>query len=287
MARLTNRKEHITCSNYAKDVTQSFSFLYFKEGETIGRRFLDTTFLVFVVNGKIEVKSADGKPVKIGTGQFFLLPGGKQIQTYAEEDTCFLLCPFSTNLNLCSRFSLQQLSVSLPLRASSDFFPLALDNRLSKFLSLLVDCLKDGLGCIHYHQIKREELFLYLRAGYEKDTLARFFYPILGRDMEFKLFVETYSQRVFNVKDLAVRANMSLSTFNRRFKETFHDTAKNWLMLRKLEQLKNDIVMGNASFASIADKYHFSSISYLITFCKKHFGKTPSELRKDVAFKSK
>lgn len=46
-------------------------------------------------------------------------------------------------------------------------------------------------------------------------------------------------------------------------------------MLRKLEQLKNDIVMGNASFASIADKYHFSSISYLITFCKNILAKLP------------
>lgn len=287
MALLINKHEHIACSNYAKDVTQSFSFLSFLKGETIGRRFLDTTFLVFIVNGKVEIKSDENKSVKAVSGKMFLLPSGKQVTTYAEEDTCFLLCPFSTNLNLCSRFSLQQLCESISYDMSSDFFLLTLDERLSKFLSLLVDCLQDGLGCIHYHRIKREELFLYLRAGYSKETLARLFYPILGRDMEFKLFVETYSQTISNVKDLAVQANMSLSTFNRRFKETFHDTAQNWLMLRKLEVLKKDITMGNASFASIADKYHFSSISYLITFCKKHFGKTPSELRKDTTSQNK
>lgn len=282
MALLTNKHEHIKCSNYTKDVTQSFSFLSLLKGETIGRRFLDTTFLVFILNGRVEIKSGEGKPVKGASGKMFLLPGGKQVTTYAKEDSCFLLCPFSTNLNLCSRFSLQRLSESISDTVPSDIFLLTLDERLSKFLSLLVDCLHDGLGCIHYHCMKREELFLYLRAGYSKETLARLFYPILGKDMEFKLFVETYSQTVSSVKDLAVQANMSLSTFNRRFKETFHDTAQNWLKLRKLEDLKRDITMGNASFASIADKYHFSSISYLITFCKRHLGHTPSELRKNI-----
>lgn len=79
---------------------------------------------------------------------------------------------------------------------------------------------------MHYHQIKRDELFLYLRAGYTKEELAQFFYPILGRDLDFKDFILTNSRKIFDVKDFATQANMSLSTFNRRFKETFNDTAK-------------------------------------------------------------
>ena len=45
---------------------------------------------------------------------------------------------------------------------------------------------------------------------------------------------------------------MSQSTFNRRFKETFNETAKNWLLLRKQEFVKRDI-LSNLSFSEIAE----------------------------------
>lgn len=125
--------------------------------------------------------------------------------------------------------------------------------RLQSFFSLLVDCLKEGLGCIHYHQIKRDELFLYLRAGYTKEELALFFYPVLGQNLEFKDFVLMNSRKIFDVKDFALQANMSQSTFNRRFKETFNETAKNWLLLRKQEFVKRDVALSNLSFSEIAE----------------------------------
>ena len=120
------------------------------------------------------------------------------------------------------------------------------------------------------------------RAGYTKEELALFFYPILGKDMEFKDFVLMNSRSIFDVKDFAIRANMSLSTFNRRFKETFNATAKTWLLLRKQEFVRSDVTLSTLPFSEIAEKYQFPSTSYLTTFCKKYFGKTPNELRKEA-----
>lgn len=280
---LLNKSEHISCSNYVNDETRIFSFIHLVQGEIIERRFLDTTFLVFVIKGEVEVKYDGDKQVNAVCGKVFLLPGGKPAVGVAQADSLLLLCAFSSSLKLCSRFSIQQLAKNIPSDMSSDFYFLSLDERLSRFLSLLVDCLQEGLGCIHFHLMKRDELFLYLRAGYDKEELARFFYPILGKDMEFKGFVLNYCHTIFDVKSFAAHANMSLSTFNRSFKDTFHDTAKNWLLLRKQEFVKNDIVMTAMPLSEIAEKYHFSSTSYLVTFCKKYFGKTPNELRKDRA----
>ena len=280
---LLNKSEHLSCSNYTNEHTRIFSFLSLKKGESVERRHLDTTFLVFVIRGAMEVWYDGDRHVEAHPGKVFLLPGGKPAIGSAQEDSLLLLCAFSNSLRLCSRFSIQQLSKDIPSDISPDFYFLSLDDRLSRFLSLLVDCLQEGLGCIHFHQIKREELFLYLRASYSKESLARFFYPILGKDMEFKDFILTHSHTNFDVKYFATQANMSLSTFNRHFKETFQDIASNWLLLRKQEFVKNDIIMTSMSLAEIAEKYHFSSTSYLVTFCKKYFGKTPNELRKDRA----
>lgn len=280
------KNEHISCTNYAEEFNKVFTLMEIPEGHTVERRFLNTTFLVILLQGDIEIRYEIDKYFTPQLGYMFLLPKNKQITTFARKATTLLLCSFTNDLKLYSRFSIQQLSHFISESTCQNPYCLKLDIRLQSFFSLLVDCLKEGLGCIHYHQIKRDELFLYLRAGYTKEELALFFYPVLGQNLEFKDFVLMNSRKIFDVKNFALQANMSQSTFNRRFKETFNETAKNWLLLRKQEFVKRDVALSNLSFSEIAEKYKFSSTSYLDTFCKKYFGKTPKEIRKEAVGKT-
>lgn len=280
------KSEHLACADYAKEFGKVFSLMKIPEGQTVNRQFMDTTFLIILLKGEVEIRYEVEKVFTPRSGYMFLLPGNKQITAYALKDTTVLLCAFATDLKLCSRFSIQQLARYSSGSVSQEPYCLKQDARIRSFLPLLVDCLKEGLGCMHYHQIKRDELFLYLRAGYTKEELAQFFYPILGRNLDFKDFILANSRKIFDVKDFAIQANMSLSTFNRRFKETFNETAKNWLLLRKQEFVKRDVALSNLSFSEIAEKYKFSSTSYLVTFCKKYFGKTPNEIRKEAIGKT-
>lgn len=274
------KNEHISCINYAEGFNKIFLLKEIPEGHVVERQYLDTTFLVFMLEGDVEIRYEVDKYFYPLVEYIFLLPKNQQITAYARKATTLLLCSFASDLKLCSHFSIQQLSRYVIGDISQEPYCLKLDERIQGFLPLLVSSLREGLGCVHYHQIKRDELFLYLRAGYTKEELALFFYPILGKDMEFKDFVLMNSRSIFDVKDFAIRANMSLSTFNRRFKETFNATAKTWLLLRKQEFVRSDVTLSNLPFSEIAEKYQFSSTSYLITFCKKYFGKTPNELRK-------
>lgn len=283
---LLYKNEHISCTNYAEEFNKVFTLMEIPEGHTVERRFLNTTFLVILLQGDIEIRYEIDKYFTPQLGYMFLLPKNKQITTFARKATTLLLCSFTNDLRLCSRFSIQQLSHFISESTCQNPYCLKLDIRLQSFFSLLVDCLKEGLGCIHYHQIKRDELFLYLRAGYTKEELALFFYPVLGQNLEFKDFVLMNDRKIFDVKNFALQANMSQSTFNRHFKETFNETAKNWLLLRKQEFVKRDIALSNLSFSEIAEKYKFSSTSYLDTFCKKYFGKTPKEIRKEAIGKT-
>lgn len=276
------KNEHISCINYAEGFNKIFLLKEIPEGHVVERQYLDTTFLVFMLEGDVEIRYEVNEYFYPQAEYMFLLPKNQQITAYARKATTLLLCSFASDLKLCSRFSIQQLSRYVIGDISQEPYCLKLDERIQGFLPLLVSSLREGLGCVHYHQIKRDELFLYLRAGYTKEELALFFYPILGKDMEFKDFVLMNSRSIFDVKDFAIRANMSLSTFNRRFKETFNATAKTWLLLRKQEFVKRDITLSSLTFNDIAEKYSFSSTSYLVTFCKKYFGKTPNELRKEA-----
>ena len=108
-----------------------------------------------------------------------------------------------------------------------------------------------------------------------------FFWPILGEDIDFKDFILANYKRILDVKEFAGAANMSLSTFNRKFKETFNDTAKHWLMSRRDESIYKDITMTDIPFSELADKYSFSSPAYFATYCKKTFGRNALELRRE------
>lgn len=94
----------------------------------------------------MEVRYDGEKHVEALPGKVFLLPGGKPAIGVAQENSLLLLCAFSSNLKLCSRFFIQQLSRDIPPDMSPDFYFLRLDDRLSRFLSLLVDCLRRGWG---------------------------------------------------------------------------------------------------------------------------------------------
>lgn len=142
-----------------------------------------------------------------------------------------------------------------------------------------MNLLKLGVNEANFHKLKREELFLYMRTFYSRKKLAFFFYPVLGCEVDFKDFVLTNYRSMKDVRQFAEAANMTLSTFNRHFKETFGDSAYQWMKANKAEMVRNSIVTTDANFTEIAHEYSFSSSAHLTSFCKKTFGQTPTELR--------
>lgn len=274
--------EHLGCSNYATDETSLFFLREIKPGETIVRNYLDFTLLVFLYRGDVEITYGIDSKLHLKGGNVFLLPKNLEIKvTSSDGGASALMCKFTCDIKMCSMYSLKQLEKFLPENLDNRMFCLPFDDRIRAFVNLTVMSLPAGLNCTHYHQIKREELFMYLRAGYTKEELAMFFSPILGKNLDFKDFVLTHYKQIFDVKEFAQKANMSQSTFNRRFKESFNDTALKWLLARKSESILNDIVKSDLTFAEISEKYRFSSPSYFVTFCKKHYGKTAAELRRE------
>lgn len=276
---LLYKPEHLSCLNYSTEADRIFHVLHLEKGQSYTRRYPHSTFLVFLISGSITIDYGIGRHLTPRPDTVFLLPQDFPVGYTATEDSVVLLCTFSTELKLCSRYSIRQLAAHMPDQAPDGLYTLPLDHRIRTFAGLLAETLQEGLGCVHFHQLKRDELLIYLRAGYSKEELACFFYPILGMNADFRNFVLAHYQEAADVKQLAVRANMSLSTFNRRFKETFRETARDWLLARKSEHLLRDIVMTDLPFAELAAKYRFSSAAYLTAFCRKNLGGTPYELR--------
>lgn len=273
--------EHLSCKDYAKDENVIFRKLFIGVGESTIRKFLHETLLVFIVKGKLEIECGNDERLLIDEGKIFLLPKNFDIRINGLKDTEVIVCSFSTEINLCSQFSLKQLDIYITEDFHDKLFCISFDDRIKRFVDLLQLALSEGLSCRHYHKLKREELFIYLRAGYTKEELAAFFRPVISQNMDFKDFVLSHYKEIRDIKDFALKANMSLSTFNRNFKSTFNETAQKWLLARKSESILADIVMTNMTFQEISDKYNFSSSSYFVAFCRKNFNASPNQIRKN------
>lgn len=116
--------------------------------------------------------------------------------------------------------------------------PLAIKDRLCKFLELLVCYLEDGANCIHFHEIKLKELFWNIRFYYSRQELANFFYMIIGRSQDFKSKVLNNYKSCRTVKELASACDISLSAFKRQFSAEFGEAPAEWMQKQLLGEIK-------------------------------------------------
>lgn len=272
-------REHTSCYNYSTAANRIFLVITARAGDHLDRVLEEYSTLVAVVSGEIKVSCCAFQDRIISEKQLFIVPMKNKAEAVVLKDSLLLACTFSKDINLCSRFSLRQLYQELPEGYVPQFKVLPFVPQLTAFFNLLVECLKDGLGCIHFQQMKRDELFLYLRAYYQKRELAEFFAPVNSLKSGFREFVLGAYSDVKDIKQFAEHANMSVSTFNRNFKEEFGESASSWLKRHKAEIIRQEIQMSDLSLMEIAEKHGFSSSAYLVTFCKQNFHRTPGELR--------
>lgn len=275
------KQEHLNCQHYTSADNASFIIKVFKKGDRM-QHDPEKSVIVFLQKGILSIIDDKYHHYTIADNQMWFTYRDTEVCAKAESDGWLITCHISSQMNLCNRFTLQQLAHSIdPNEEVPPFYQLPIHPRITEFLTLLKGTLEDGVGCLHYHVLKLDELMIYLRLYYNKVELARFFHQLAGANLVFKEFVLDHYKQVRDIKELAQKANLSISTFNRRFKETFHESPQKWMITRRSENILRDIFMSELSFSEIADKYGLSSAAYLTTFCKKHYGKTPNSLREE------
>lgn len=280
---LQYRQEHLMCKNYVADECANWGVWHLNANRLFVKECLKRPTLVFVLKGEMNISTVNPIGQKVVAGQMFLVPTGESFYGKAVCDTSFIRCSFTRELALCNRFSIEQLQDCIDADYPQDhsIIPLLpIRPLLYKELEITRDVLETGLACIHYQRMKMEILFMELRGFYKREELALLFAPILGKDNDFKDKVLQIYPEVNTAKELISQLNMSPTGFKRKFQESFGTSAKQWLIQKKKEKLLRDIIMTNMSIAELADKYRFS-VNYLTTFCKEHFGKSPTELRSD------
>ena len=136
------------------------------------------------------------------------------------------------------------------------------------------------MSCAHLHNLMQREFFFLLRGFYHKQEIAMLFYPIIGKEMDFKDFVMRNYTKVSNIEQLISLSNLGRSRFFTKFNEAFGMTAKQWMLKQKNQQILEKMTEPGIYIKDVIEELGFDSQVYFSRYCKHHFGCTPSQLMK-------
>ncbi len=269
-------EEHQMCGGYNKTVNANFSYLEEKQGV---RRNIETTAntLIILLQGRIELTSYRfGKRVILQREMVLLDRSSIMLCEYL-EDSKVLLLTFDRLTSVCEKLYFQELT-RLSIGIDYNLDPLPIRPPLDMYCSLMLVYLSQKAKCAHINDVKYQELFYILRFYYTKEELAHFFYPMLTAVPDFRRVILDNYKKVRSVKELISLTNMGKSTFYTKFAETFGMSAKQWLMERKLEQIRYVAAEPGMTVKELMRIFDFDSLPQFQVFCKRNLGCTPSAL---------
>ena len=108
------------------------------------------------------------------------------------------------------------------------------------------------------------------------DFLTSLFHP---HEIEFKSVIQKNLYANLSLDELATLAHLSISSFKRKFKETFDEPPKKYIIRKKLEKAAELLRAGNDRISDIAYDVGFESVATFNRNFASIYGKSPSDYR--------
>ena len=272
-------------SNYRNDQRASGNTLpgevpilgltHIKADQSIAQEKVERLTLLFVLSGNLYFSTAGIENQPVDEGHMFLVLAGDNFYMRAITEVTLLRCapPLET---LYKRMA--DIVSDSPSRERKRIPVLPFQALLLRELHTIQEMMRAGILSPYVQRLKTELVLSVLRELYTKGELAAFFTQAFTGDHEFKAQVLKVYSNADSVKELAYKMNISISTLKRKFQSAFGMSVKQWLIQKRKERLLHDITQTKMSIAELAEKYKLTG-NYLSTFCREHFGKSPTELR--------
>ena len=271
--------EHQSCKNYQVEIDTGFKYLEVPPGTHVYEPKLQYNNVVILIEGECIISCNQYDNRKISSSEMVLLPRGALVDAYTQKDCKLLLFSFGMVRNVCDVNMLQSY-YDLCNDVHYDFTPLEIRHPLNEFIDLLVFCLKSGMNCVHLHEIKHKEFFLYLRGFYTKEEIVQLFFPIMGKKLKFKDMVLKNYTKAENVEELIELLKMSKNAFYAKFSKEFGMSPRQWMLKQIRHQVFLKAAIPNITIKELMDLFNFDSPVQFNRFCMREFNCTPGELIK-------
>lgn len=279
---------HNECKYYISEYYIGFRKVTPKKGDHyIGKKYAYNT-LVFVLDGEVEF-SYNEYTNRFQKGDMIFIPQASHMYGKALTDANMLVQTYDLlTESYCSNCVLSRMKFSTEglNEVKYDFSPLKMTPAITQFAALFDTYISEDYRCMHLHELKQKELFIIMEYNYTHKQMMEFFYPIIGEDIPFRAKVLKIAHEQLSVEEYAQRFNMSARNFSRKFNAEFGQTVHQWMLQRKVAQVKLKLSIPGVSIADILQDFHFADGPHFYRFCREHFGNTAKELMQKLRDKN-
>lgn len=251
---------------------------------------LQSYLFSFLVEG-VKVVHTRKETITIDQNKFILLLPGHYLMTETMASsrgifqTVLLFFTQEAIHSFLSQYPSINLARSQPTIEQAQVF--SKDEFLKNFIHSMLLMLEHGNEIPSALQkVKLHELLLYLCCHYpEKMSSLKAMASKTVSEIEMRKLIEANIGRQIKLEELAFLANMSLSTFKRRFIDLYGIAPSKWFLQRRMEMATSLLRTGKEKPSEIYYKVGYESHSSFTHSFKQVFGVTPTEYRERIPLK--
>ena len=129
--------------------------------------------------------------------------------------------------------------------------------------------------------LKLKELVILLVSSDSSGKVKEFFQTFLSPvEYDFKKTISAHLYEDISLDELAFLCNLSLSSFQRKFKETYNDSPAHYFKLKRLEKAAVLLKTEKLSISDVCYQSGFSAPNYFAKVFKAHYGVSPSQYKR-------
>lgn len=277
-----NIERHYQCPHYTEGANENGMYRYLKiePKEKLEVKTTEEMALVFVNSYDTlytigaEVNETRNSPFGV------FLDNDKTLNLTIMDGGTVAIFRFMRLNELCNNYSISNLKSFAPV--SMVHRTLEIYEPLRNVLNSIEYYYLDGLMCQGMMEWKLKEILWVIGAYYKPEIIGEIFAPLLRREVDFKEFVYQNHAHAKSVQELADMRGISIRTFNKVFKDTFNTPPYTWMLEQKAILIEERLADPTVSFQEIMEEFRFSSPSHFTVFCRRQYGKTPTQHRREL-----
>lgn len=262
------------------------TFIYYKFNTKGDLSFFERNHnvFIFVLKGTLDLSIDKSGFIKIKAKHMITIPNKTSYKLSYPKNSSFILFYYTDPYLNATKNILVTMQTNVNENSITPYI-LHINKVLLQYLKLLIAYENHTNLNTTLHNMNKEKLFSIIKSMYSSHDVEHFFYHVLKQACSFRQYILDNHEQIERVYDLIKGSNMCSSSFHVKFQETFGVSAKQWLIVRKKENILERMKDINVTAKNIMIEFRFSSPGHLNTFCKKQFGKTPTQLINDIHIK--
>ena len=242
------------------------------------------SYFVYVLEGRKDWRSADGK-VELRAGDMaFVKKGGSIVEQYFNTPFCVLLF-FMTDEFICEVFR----TVEVHVKDVAPLSPLAKVHTtpaIDAFMNSMLPHFRNERAMDpKLVDLKLRELLLNIAGEPRNAAFVASFQAMMrnrGLDRMRRIMEDNYTYNL-SLEAYARMCGRSLSAFKRDFQQLFNAPPGRWLREQRLRRAKLLLSAGDLQVSEVAFQCGFENLSHFSKAFKEEFGHSPTELKRSIA----